>query len=286
MTLEQAIKKATEELTRSGITTGRFDAERLLARVLGRDRTWVFTHVHDTLESGNEAVFRQLVDRRAGREPLQYILGKQEFWGLKFTVTRDVLIPRPETELVVEAALQVLRQTTRPTVIDLCTGSACIAVSLARELPSARLFAGDISGAAVSVARENATRHEVNGRIRFFEGDLFHPFQELDLRARANVITANPPYIKSQDLPGLQPEVRDYEPETALIAGPKGTEVHKRIILEAPNFLQKNGSLIMEMGIDQSEALIKLFAATRVYAEPLVLKDLAGIDRVIVASKK
>jgi release factor glutamine methyltransferase len=286
LTLEQAIKKATEDLTRAGISTGRFDAELLLAHVLDRDRTWVFTHVHDSFGTENHGLFRQFVARRARREPLQYILGRQEFWGLEFTVTRDVLIPRPETELVVEAALQILRQTAQPAFIDLCTGSGCIAVSLAKESPAARIFAGDISGAAVSVARNNAGRHAVSERIRFFEGDLFQPFRELDLQARVDVITANPPYIKADDLPELQPEVRDYEPETALIAGPDGTEVHKRIIFEAPNFLKKNGALIMEMGIGQTDALINLFGATRAYNDPEVLKDLAGIDRVIAVQKK
>lgn len=286
MTLAETLQQATNKLAGAGIGAGRFDAELLLARVLGRDRTWVFTHVHEKLETENERVFQQLVERRAGREPLQYILGKQEFWGLEFTVTRDVLIPRPETELIVETALHMLRQTARPAVIDLCTGSACIAVSLAKELPSARIFASDISNAAVSVARENAARHEVNGRVRFLEGDLFQPFRELDLKERIDVITANPPYIKAHDLPELQPEVRDYEPEAALIAGPEGIEVHKRIIFEAPDFLKKNGALVMEMGIDQSGALIKLIDAAAVYDTPRVLKDLAAIDRVIIARKK
>jgi release factor glutamine methyltransferase len=197
-----------------------------------------------------------------------------------------VLIPRPETEFVVEAAAAAVSETPAPIIIDLCTGSGCIAVSLAYELPRARIFATDRSGAALDIARHNARQNGVAERIRFIEGDLFGPLDELDLTGRADVIAANPPYVRSGDLVGLQPEVRDFEPEIALITGPEGTEVAERIIGAAPEYLRPGGSLIVEMGLGQAEALRKAIKTAGRYGPVEVLKDLAGIERVIIAKKE
>jgi release factor glutamine methyltransferase len=269
LTLFDAIRKAADRLARAGVPNPRIDTELLLSHVLKEDRAWIFTHIRELLDSVSERRFQELVDRRSRREPLQYIIGRQEFWGREFTVTPDVLIPRPETELVVESAVHILEQTPHPTVIDVCTGSGCIAVSLAREFPDARVFATDISGRALAVARENARKHGAAGIIRFFEGDLFRPLLELDLSGTADIITANPPYIQARDLPSLQAEVRDYEPVSALIAGLDGTEIHRRIIGQAARFLKNNGALVLEMGI----------------GKPEIVKDLSGIDRVIKVRK-
>ncbi len=262
------------------------DAEVLLRFVIGKDRTWVITHAHEPLDADRYRHFAEVVDRRATREPLQYITGKQEFWGIEFIVTPDVLIPRPETELVVESAVRTAGKRPGLTIIDLCTGSGCIAVSLAKELPGARIFATDVSEKALSVARKNARRQDVSDRIRFVEGDLFEPIAELDIRGKVDILTANPPYIRSGDLRGLQPEVRDFEPEIALIAGPRGREIHQIIIEAAPAFLKKRGTLIMEMGEGQADALVKIVNENGSYEPPEILKDLAGIERVIVAQKK
>ncbi len=286
MTLAEALYQAAQKLTGAGISTARLDAELLLSHVLQKNRTWLFTHAHDDLDSKSEDFFQELIDRRAGREPLQYILGKQEFRGLEFRVMPDVLIPRPETELLVEAAIGSLKASSRPTIIDLCTGSGCVAVSLAKELRSPRIFAADLSERALAVARENARIHGVTENIRFFEGDLFQPLEELDIHGQVDIITANPPYIETAALSSLQPEVRDFEPELALIAGAEGTEVHRQIIRQAPSFLRKDGTLIMEMGIGQADKLIALAHATGAYAKPEVVKDLAGIDRVIKIQRK
>ncbi len=286
MTIAEAITRAADRLAAHRIETSRLDAELLLAHVLGRDRTWLVTHYHDELDIGTGIAYDRLLDRRAVREPLQYITGTQEFWGLPFRVTSDVLIPRPETEFVVEASLTAAAALPAPTVVDLCTGSGCIAVCVASELPGARIFAVDRSPNALAVARENARRHGVASRVRFFEGDLYRPLLELDLRGTVDAITANPPYIRAGDLPSLQPEVRDFEPEIALVAGPEGTEVAERIIGEAPVFLRPGGSLVMEMGIGQAETLRRRAARTAAYGTIDVLKDLAGIERVIVAVKK
>jgi release factor glutamine methyltransferase len=274
-------------LEAAGVQTARFDAEVLLRHALGRDRAWLLAHIRDDFDDERGGVFERAVERRALREPLQHITGRQEFWGLDFLVTPDVLIPRPETELVVETALVAASKRNAPvTIVDLCTGSGCIAVSLARELTSARIFATDTSAKALDVARENARRQGVSGGIRFLEGDLFGPLEELEIRGGVDIVVSNPPYIPSGDRSVLQPEVRDYEPVAALFAGPDGTEIHRRIIGQASRFLERGGSLIMEMGIGQAEKLRQAVCESGSYDAPRVLKDLAGIERVIEARKK
>lgn len=285
-TIAEAINRAARQISEAGIPTARLDAELLLRHILGKDRAWIITHGNDSLDEGQNAFFEETVRRRATREPLQYIIGKQEFWGLDFIVTPNVLIPRPETELVVEAAIKAAEGYASPIIIDLCTGSGCIAVSLAKELPKGRIFAMDQSEKALEVARRNAQNHDVSDRIRFLEGDLFGPLTELDVRSKVDIITANPPYVKSGDLDGLQSEVRDYEPEMALVAGPEGTEIAERLIRTATEYLRENGVLIMEMGLGQAESLMRMVGETGAYKAPEVLKDLAGIERVIVAKKK
>jgi release factor glutamine methyltransferase len=292
VTIAEAINKAASTLSAHGVSNAGLDAEVLLRFILNRDRAWFMTHANEPLDEDKRGLFEKTVSRRAKREPLQYIIGKQEFWGLDFIVRPDVLIPRPETELVVETTLKITEHGRRSTegdtpftIVDLCTGSGCIAVSLAREMRNARLFAIDTSGKAVAIARENARKHGVSERIRFLEGDLFQPLEELDVRGQVDIVTANPPYIRSGDLRGLQPEVRDFEPELALIAGPMGKELHQKIIDRAPAFLKKHGSLIMEMGEGQAEALHAMVNKDGRYGTPEILKDLAGIDRVIVAEK-
>jgi release factor glutamine methyltransferase len=286
VTLIEAITRASVKLVAAGISNARLDAEVLLSHIFMRDRAWLITHRDEALDEAKRTLFEAAVNRRARREPLQYITGEQEFWGLDFSVTPDVLIPRPETELVVESALKIIQAAGRPvTIIDLCAGSGCIAVSLAKESGAARIFATDTSARALAVARGNARKHDVSDRIRFLEGDLFGPLAELDLHGMVDLIVSNPPYVRSGDLPALQPEVRDFEPELALIAGPEGTEIQQRIIDTAPEFLKKDGSLIMEMGQGQSDSLIRIMNDTGRYEIPEIMKDLAGIERVIVARK-
>ncbi|MDA8423658.1 MAG: peptide chain release factor N(5)-glutamine methyltransferase [Nitrospiraceae bacterium] len=287
MTIIETINRSASQLSSVGITTGRLDAELLLCHTLGKDRAWLLAHIREAVDEQHRELFEQAVDRRALREPLQYILGKQEFWGLDFMVTQDVLIPRPETELIIETALTLVpNKDVRLTILDLCTGSGCIAVSLAKELASARIFASDKSEKALDVARENARRHGVADHVRFLEGDLFGSLEELDLRGRVDIMVSNPPYVPSEEFSTLQPEVRDHEPGMALLAGQNGTEVHRRIIDEAPVFLRSKGALIMEMGIGQAGALVQMIQESGSLEGSEVLKDLAGIERVIIARKK
>ena len=286
VTLAEAINRAAATFSDRGISNPRLDAELLLRHVLGRDRAWILAHIQDVLGAEHQKNFDRLISRREKREPLQYITGTQEFWGLDFIVTPDVLIPRPETELIVESALRTASGAASPLIVDLCTGSGCIAVSLAKELPASRVLAADRSEKALDVARENARKHQVSDRIRFFHGDLFEPLDELDIRGRVYIMASNPPYVPDGLLHMLQPEVKDHEPELALVAGPEGTEIHQRIINAAPDYLRHHGSLIMEMGMGQGEKVGQMVRASGAFQAPDILKDLAGIERVIVAKKR
>ncbi len=287
VTFIEAINNASAKLAAAGVSTDRLDAEVLLRHAINRDRAWLLAHMKEDLADDDRRTFEQAVERRGRREPLQYITGRQEFWGIEFVVTPDVLIPRPETELIVESALRSVKDRNKLLrIIDLCTGSGCIAVSLAKEVPQARIMATDTSSQAIAVARGNARRQGVADRIRFFEGDLFGPLEELDINGQVDIIVTNPPYVSSGDFSTLQPEVRDYEPKTALLAGPDGIQVQRRIITEAFRFLIKHGLLIMEMGIGQADPVAHLIRQCKDYGSPEILKDLAGIDRVIVAQKQ
>ena len=285
MTIAEAIQKAAESLSAHNVPNARLDAELLLRHVLDKDRAWLLVHMQDKLDDQGQRSFERSIERRKLREPLQYITGTQEFWGIPLTVTPDVLIPRPETEFVVEAALKAVSGHTTPVIVDLCTGSGCIAISLAKELPKARLFATDRSDLAVPIAQENARQNGVADRIRFLEGDLFGPLEEMDLRGRIDCIVTNPPYVRSGDLVTLQPEVRDFEPEMALVAGPDGTEIAERIIHRAPEYLKSGAPLIMEMGIGQAAALRNIIEHTHAFGPIEIVKDLAGIERVIITRK-
>lgn len=286
MTIIETINRAATRLSAHKVDNSRWDAELLLCHVLGRDRAWLLAHIQDAIDDQSLRLYERTIDRRAVREPLQYITGKQEFFGLPFKVNADVLIPRPETEFVVEAALKAVSMTISPVIIDVCTGSGCIAISLAKELLNAQVFATDRSEQALGIARENARMNLVADRIRFLFGDLFMPIKELDLHGKVDVVVANPPYIPMGDLAALQPEVRDFEPEMALIAGPQGTEIGTAIIEQAPAFLKQGGTLIMEMGMGQTAALSSIVNNTGNYRPLEIVKDLAGIERVIVARKR
>ena len=286
LTVSEAISRASVQLKAAGIETAQLDAEVLLGHIILKNRAWLLTHGTDALEGLHVASFKEAVRRREKREPLQYITGVREFWGLEFKVTPEVLIPRPETEFIIDATLATIQNRHKQvTVVDLCTGSGCIAVCLAKELSSARVIAIDVSDKAISVARENAQRHNVSERILFATGDLFEPLHDLAGRGQIDVIATNPPYIRAADRQSLQPEVRNFEPAQALFAGLRGTEIAEKIIRAAPAYLGKNGALIMEMGMGQADELETIIVDAGSYGPSNRVKDLAGIDRVIIARK-
>ncbi len=226
--------------------------------------------------------FREDVARRAAREPLQYITGVQEFWSLPFVVSSAVMIPRPETEMVVEACL-ARSATSAARIVDIGTGAGCIAVSVAREIPGALVHATDISEAALAVARLNAARNDVAGRIAFYRGDLFEPLENLGLERQVDFVLSNPPYIPEDDLSTLEPEVRDHEPRTALTPGPDALSVQRRIAAAAPRFLKPGAYVIIEFGLGQAAALREIYDRTAGMQVEEIRPDLAGIERVLVA---
>lgn len=225
-----------------------------------------------------------LLKRRAAREPLQYLLGTQEFRGLDIAVTPDVLIPRPETELLVEEALRAVVDRHEPAIADVGTGSGCVAVALAQARRDATLYALDLSAPALAVARRNAERHGVGDRIRFIRADLLGAFGEASVET-FDVIASNPPYIPEQELDGLQPEVARYEPRVALAAGKDGLDFYRRLLREVPPLLRPGGCLIMELGCGQFDRVKRLARECGAFDSVECRKDMAGIERVLIAKR-
>jgi release factor glutamine methyltransferase len=286
------------------------DAEVLLAHLLGVDRAHLRARPEEPVEEMDAARYRELLERRASRVPLQHLTGTQEFWSLPFHVSPAVLIPRPESEHLIEAFLSVNGRPD-PLILDVGTGSGCLAVAAAREIPGALVHATDISEEALMIARLNASDNDVAGRIAFYHGDLFEPLRGRGLEGKVDVVLCNPPYVSEQELAGLEPEVRDHEPRAALTPGPDGLVVHRRLAREAPPFLAAGGHLIVEFGLGQEAAVREIYggsvepgaAAGRAAGGPAaraggpttggpahleiveIRRDLAGIPRVLVARR-
>lgn len=278
MRIEETLQNATRTLSQDAIPEPRTTAAVLLAFITGRDRAYLIAHPEAEIAGDDLVRYQEAVRRRAAGEPLQYITSVQEFYGLEFEVSPAVLIPRPETEFVVEAALKHSRP--HDTIIDVGTGSGCIAVTLAARLPDARIVALDISADALAVARRNARRHGVVNRIEFIESNLFSALAAAGMRWRADCIVSNPPYVSRLDESRLQREVRDFEPAVALYGGEKGTEFLMRLLQESPRWMNEGGVLITEIGYDQ-ESLVTRLASALGWVVREVTKDLQGIARVL-----
>jgi release factor glutamine methyltransferase len=260
-------------LAEKGVENARLESEWLLCRALGLDRVGLYVNFDRPLTGAELALVRGMVARRARREPLQYILGTQEFVGLEFDVAPAALIPRRDTEVLVAEAIR--RGGGARRVLDIGTGSGCIAVALARQLPDAELYGVERSPAALALAERNIEKHDV--RVTLFEGSLFEPFPG----QRFDLIVSNPPYIPTGDLEGLQPEVRDFEPREALDGGADGLDFYRRIIPDAPDYLSPGGLLLFEVGLGQAEEVLALFGRTGRFGDLFTAKDPAGIDRVV-----
>lgn len=272
---KEALKRATERL--NALPSSRRDAELLLLRVLGRERAWLLAHPEAELTVEEAALYESWIARRGRHEPVQYIVGEQEFFGLAMRVTPAVLIPRPETEHLVEALLERVPRDAALRIADVGTGSGAIAVALARSLPQAEVTALDISLDALEVARENAERHGVSARVRCVESDLVGAVRG----ERFDVMVSNPPYVAETEV--LEAQVRDYEPRGALYAGPTGLEVYERLIPEAREALTAGGWLLMEMGQGQRERMAELLAGWEAVE---FVADLQGIARVAIARRR
>ncbi len=281
MTSIKTIRHQAAAQLRGVTDSPHLEAEVLLAHVLDRPRPYLFAHSEVSVAHENIERYMRFIQRRCKGEPLPYITGQMEFFGLTMTVTRDVLIPRPETELLVEEALAWLQGHPARTAVDVCTGSGCIAIALAMHTPNLHFYATDISPAALRVARRNAVQHEVASRIDFLEGDLLTPLSKLDnTGGPVDVILSNPPYVATEAWDHLPPSVR-HEPRTALLAGPQGLDVIHRLLQQVRTYLRPKGLLLMEIGEPQGEVVRAMAQELWPRSHHEILSDLAGKDRVL-----
>lgn len=313
MDIRTALKEAMHRLREGGVPSHTLAAELLLMHVLGRERVWLYAHHEELLESAQEQDYFALVARRIAGTPTQYLTGKQEFWGLEFEVAPGVLIPRPETEHVVEVALECFsvkhghsfaRDTSLGAasggalrIADVGTGSGCLAVSLAKEFPEASVVATDISPAAFEIARRNAARHGVASRIEFHKCNLLDDFlSPLATRlSRAaprghsplafDLIVSNPPYIAHEESASLPREVHDHEPHAALFGGTHGAEIYAPLIAQAAQFLRSGGIFVCEIGFGALDSVRPLLSDASIWLDVRVTNDLAAIPRVLSAQR-
>lgn len=282
LTVRDALSRAMQKLKDSGVSDERTEAEYLLSFALKVKRHDIYLYPERVLSEKESSEFMDFIRKRALREPAQYITGETEFRGLIFKVSPEVLIPRPETELLVEEALDFLKGfKDEEIVIDLCTGSGCVAVSIAKEREKTRVYAVDISKEALKVASLNAEKNGVASRITFFSGDLFTPLS--GLKGKARVIVSNPPYVSKEDIEKLDPEIKDFEPMIALRGGVDGLEFIRRIIEGSPEYLLPDGRLMMEIGWGQAERVKEIILQHGLYRDIEIRKDLSGIERVVKA---
>lgn len=275
-TIGEVLNKATAELQARGIISARLDAELLLSHALQIDRLELYRNLDKPLEAGKSKTFTDLLQRRLNFEPIAYILGRKEFWGLEFEVGPEVMVPRPETEVLLEVALQKLNKLRlhSPMIFDIGTGCGSLSVAVAREIPNCKVFATDISPTALHMAQRNAIRHKVAGQLRFFQADLFPPIEE-----KADLIISNPPYVAESEWDSLARDIRNYEPPQALLAGKDGLNIIRKLIKRGPQYLERGGLLIFEHSPGQLE-LIKALLIQDTQFKAEFSKDYSGKVRV------
>ena len=300
LSVKEILSLGKRQLEESGVRDADIDSKLLYCYMMNISRTRLVLEYQEILQDMLCDKYFQLIDRRSKGEPFQYITGNQNFMGYDFIVNENVLIPRSDTENLVEAAVKIVNgknpvddseldkkiRRKRWDVLDLCTGSGVIGISMAKLCDNLSVVCSDFSHPALEVAKKNAEKNQVAKRVEFREGDLFEPFCGKFKKKKFNMILSNPPYIRSDVIPTLEREVKDHEPNTALDGGQDGLVFYRRIVKEAPDFLKKNGVLMMEIGHDQKEELEELLLAEDVYENVECIKDLAGLDRVIYATLK
>ncbi len=276
--LKHTLASAIDRLTAAQVGSPRMNAEVLLMFTLGCDRAYLYAHPERELTPGESQRYEEALAQRAQGVPSQYITGHQEFWGMDFIVSPAVLIPRPETEHVIEAVLPLAKLVSVPRIVDVGTGSGCIALALAKELPAADIHATDISEPALEIARANAARNRLESRVHFHRADLLAGLAP----ASFDVVVSNPPYVGESEEDEVQLEVRKFEPRNAVFAGPTGLEVIERLVLQAASVLKPGGWLIMEISGAIVDGVRRLLVA---WKDVQINKDLQGIPRVVVARK-
>ena len=293
--VEACLASGTLLLEAVGIETARLDAECLAAHALGWPRWQVFLSPRRRLTPEEFGRYLALLGRRERREPLAYVLGKREFWSLSLAVSAGMLVPRPETETLVEATLAVWREMTAetsregevssPMIVELCTGSGAVAIALATEIPTARILATDVSWRALRVARANALAHAVAGRVTFLRGNLWQAVNGQTSAGSVDLVVANPPYVPTRDVATLMPEIQ-WEPRLALDGGADGLRVQRDIIATSPERIRPGGFLLLEIGADQAEAILALLGKMGRFETGRIFRDLAGRPRVIAARRR
>ena len=284
MTVAVALARATAALSQVGIEAPRLDAQLLLVWALKCRREDLAREPEQQLTDREQLIYEKAVSLRTQRRPLPYITGEAWFYGRPFKINRAVLIPRPETEMLVEAAREICLTESAPVLADIGTGSGCLSVTLALEIPEAQVWATDLCANALKLARKNVVRYALEDRVTLLRGDLLAP---LPLELRCAVIVSNPPYITEAEISGLQPEVRDYEPRLALsgdgeATGQDGTALHRRLLLEAPTYIKPGGWLLLEVGMGQAETVAEA-ARDAGYIDVAIREDMAGIGRVVIS---
>jgi len=279
-TVQQLLRRAVEELRMAGVDTPALDAEVMLSRALGRSRTDLLAHPEITPPQELIERFSDWVSRRSRREPLAYIVGEREFYGICFEVSPAVLVPRQETEILVEAGIGLVKDLPAPVVADVGLGSGAVGISIAMAAPDAVVYGTEPSAAALEIACRNARRAGVEGRARFLQGDLLGPLAGMTF----DLIVSNPPYIPSGEVDSLQPEIARYEPRQALDGGPDGLDYHRRLVEDAFGFLRDRGVLAVEVGAGQADAVKALFRAAR-FRDVRSVRDYGGIERVVLGEK-
>jgi release factor glutamine methyltransferase len=283
MLVHDILNETARSFAAAGIPSPRLDAEVLLAFCLDCEKMDFIKNPAMPVNAKTLASFQKLVARRIAWEPVAYITGRKEFWSFVLEVDNSVLIPRPDTEILVEEALNICKERdwTEIKILDIGAGSGAIALALAREIPQAQLTATDISAAALATARKNARNLNLDHRIEFLQGDLLEPVDGI-----FDIIVSNPPYIAEEEYDQLPVGVKDYEPQEALLAGKGGLDFHQKIIAEAPGHLKNNGWLLLEIGATQGAPIRSIFAASGQYSDIGVRNDYAGLPRVIKARRK
>jgi release factor glutamine methyltransferase len=285
-TIQKLLNWVTDYLATKGIESPRLSAELLLSHVLGLKRIDLYTQFNKQVPRQQLDNLHDLVKRAGLHEPVAYLTGKTEFYSLEFDITADCMIPRPETELLVQRAIEFLRARSGiQQVFDLCTGSGCIAVAIAKNFANARITATDISAVALEVAARNVEKHRLTEHIRLLCGDLFEPvIQQLDV-SQFDLIICNPPYVSTVEYENLDKNVKGYEPESALLAGADGLDVYRRIIEKVDEFLKPGAALMLEIGYAQGPAVTELLEQTGAFAEIKIEKDIHDNDRVVTTRK-
>ena len=282
-TIGKLLKWTEDYFTKAGLDTPRLDGEVLLCHVLKKERIHLYVHFDQPLTKAELAQYKVCIKERVQRKPVAHIVGHKEFMGLDFKVNEATLIPRPDTEILVEAVISRLKtgQEGLGTIADIGTGSGAICLSLLNYLPNLKAVTVDISSEAIEVAKENAESLGLSDRVEFYQGDMLAPIRD----RRFTAIVSNPPYIPEGDIAGLEPDVRDFEPISALVAGPDGLDFYRRLVAEAGNMIADDGFLALEIGINQAEALEAL-GQEHGWGRCEIVKDLAGIDRVVILWKQ